>query len=87
VLETPAGEVEVGVRDGTAAWLDVVTRFGAVRNGLDTGDPSPPTGARVEVRARTSIGDIVIGRAPDDDAGPLQAPAALDATTDERSAR
>jgi hypothetical protein len=64
VLETAAGEVEVGVRPGTAAWLDADTRFGNVHNSLDVADGPPPTGDRVEVRARTSMGDIVIGRPP-----------------------
>ena len=30
------GEIEVGIRDGTAAWLDVHTSFGRVRNELET---------------------------------------------------
>jgi hypothetical protein len=66
VLETAAGSLEVGVREGTAAWLDVHTRFGVVRNALDMAGPASapaPTGATVQIRARTSAGDIVIGRA------------------------
>jgi len=54
------GELEVGVRRGTAAWLDAQTRFGQVRNRLE---PTAAPGAQeetVEVRARTSYGDIVI---------------------------
>ena len=34
VAETGAGTVEVGVRDGVAAWLDLNTRFGNVQNDL-----------------------------------------------------
>jgi hypothetical protein len=71
VLETAAGDLEVGIRPGTAAWLDVATRFGSVRNTLDASDAPPPSDARVEVRARTSIGDILIGRAPSDNAANL----------------
>jgi DUF4097 and DUF4098 domain-containing protein YvlB len=68
VVETAAGNLEVGVREGTAAWLDVVTRLGAVRNSLDTTDGPTASDARVEVRARTSIGDITINRASATDA-------------------
>ena len=64
VLETGVGEVEVGIRPGTAAWLDADTKFGLVRNSLEEVDGPPPTGDRVEVRARTSLGDILIGRPP-----------------------
>jgi DUF4097 and DUF4098 domain-containing protein YvlB len=59
-LKTAMGELEVGVRRGTAAWLDAQTRFGQVRNRLE---PTAAPGAQeetVEVRARTSYGDIVI---------------------------
>ncbi|WP_433262883.1 DUF4097 family beta strand repeat-containing protein [Actinosynnema sp. CS-041913] len=63
VLETGAGRVEIGIRHGTAAWLDVRTVLGAVHNSLESA-PGPESGAdAVEVRARTGIGDIVIRRA------------------------
>ena len=38
VAETAAGTVEVGVRDGVAAWLDLNTRFGNVQNDLVASD-------------------------------------------------
>ncbi|MGF1428500.1 DUF4097 family beta strand repeat-containing protein [Kitasatospora sp. LaBMicrA B282] len=62
-LQTSTGHLEVGVREGTAAWLDLDTAFGGVHNAL------PATGApaageeTVEVRARTGLGDITIRRA------------------------
>ena len=31
-LETAMGEIEVGIHEGSAAWLDVKTKFGLVRN-------------------------------------------------------
>jgi Putative adhesin len=62
VLETAAGELEVGVRQGTAAWLDVRTLYGSVRSSLDPADGPEPSDETVEVRARTSSGDIVIRR-------------------------
>jgi DUF4097 and DUF4098 domain-containing protein YvlB len=64
VLETAAGEVEVGIHEGTAAFLDVKTQAGNVRSSLQASNPPDPSGATVEVRARTSYGDIVITRAP-----------------------
>ena len=62
VLETRLGELEVGIREGTAAWLDVRTAAGKVRNALDAADGSRAVDETVEVRARTSVGDIVIRR-------------------------
>jgi hypothetical protein len=62
VLETAAGEIQVGVRRGTAAWLDVSTQYGMVRNELEPSDPPKQSEAAVDVRARTSYGDIVISR-------------------------
>jgi DUF4097 and DUF4098 domain-containing protein YvlB len=63
VLETAAGELEVGIREGTAAWLDVSSRYGRVRNSLDETNSPEQSEARVEIRARTSYGDILIHRA------------------------
>jgi hypothetical protein len=61
-LETSMGDIEIGIREGTAAWLEVDTRFGRVRN--DMTEASAPDGSteRAEVRARTSFGDITIHR-------------------------
>ena len=62
VLETHAGDLEVGIREGTAAWLDINARAGKVLNELEAAaapDSSAPT---VEVRARTSVGDVVVRR-------------------------
>lgn len=62
VLATAAGELEVGICEGTTAWLDVSSQYGRVRSSLDeTGSPEPVE-ATVEVRARTSYGDITIQR-------------------------
>jgi len=63
LLETAAGELEVGIREGTAAWLDASSHYGRVRNSLDeTGSPEQSE-ATVEIRASTSYGDIKIHRA------------------------
>ena len=64
VVETAAGELEVGIAAGVAAWLDVSTRFGCVRNSLAGADGPDQSEGTVEVRARSSFGDIVIQRAP-----------------------
>jgi DUF4097 and DUF4098 domain-containing protein YvlB len=63
VMETAAGEIEVGIREGTAAFLDVKTHYGNVRSSLQASTASEPSNSTVEVRARTSYGDIVITRA------------------------
>ncbi len=61
-LETHAGDLEVGIRAGSAAWLDASAAAGKVYNGLDAVDGPGPAGDKVEVRARTSLGNIVIRR-------------------------
>jgi hypothetical protein len=62
VLETKIGDLEVGIREGTAAWLDVNSRFGHVHNALDAADGPETSAETVEVRARTSVGEVVIRR-------------------------
>jgi len=62
VLETAFGEVEVGIREGTAAWIDATSGFGAVRSELTASDKPSATEESVEVRARTGYGDIAIRR-------------------------
>ncbi|MFZ4282157.1 DUF4097 family beta strand repeat-containing protein [Streptomyces rhizosphaericola] len=62
-LETSYGAVEVGVRKGTAAWLDVSSGSGQVRNAL-TGSQAPEDAEdTVKVHARTRHGNIDIRRA------------------------
>ena len=65
-LDTAMGDIEIGIREGTAAWLDVKTHFGRVRNGMDdaeepAGEPGGATDL-VEARANTAFGDITIHR-------------------------
>ena len=59
---TSHGELEVGIREGTAALLDLRSSYGTVRNTLTASDGPQPSDQTVEVRARTSFGDIVIRR-------------------------
>ncbi|GLW13102.1 hypothetical protein Misp01_82300 [Microtetraspora sp. NBRC 13810] len=62
VLESAYGDMEIGIRRGTAAWLDLRTPYGTVHNSLDAADGPAPSEETAEVRARTSYGDIVIRR-------------------------
>lgn len=63
VLETQIGDLEVGITEGTAAYLDVSARAGRVHNALDAAERPDPSAETVKVRARTTMGEIVIRRA------------------------
>jgi DUF4097 and DUF4098 domain-containing protein YvlB len=60
------GSVEVGVREGSAAWLELNTDVGRVYNELasseapEAGDPVD----KVELHASTKLGDVTVRRAP-----------------------
>jgi Putative adhesin len=62
VLETAIGDLEIGVREGTAAWLDISARAGKVINTLEAAGAPEPSTETVEVRARTTVGTITIRR-------------------------
>ncbi|MCT2582914.1 DUF4097 family beta strand repeat-containing protein [Actinophytocola gossypii] len=62
VLETALGEIEIGIHEGTSAWLDVKTQFGRVHNDMDASDSPGTATDRVTARARTSFGDINVHR-------------------------
>lgn len=61
-LETSLGDIEVGIREGSAAWLDVNTRFGRVVNDMTAATEPGAATDKVEVHAGTSVGDIVVHR-------------------------
>lgn len=61
-LKTGYGQIEIGIRAGTAARLDAYTSFGQVVNSMRAADSPGPEEETAEVRARTSFGDIVIRR-------------------------
>jgi DUF4097 and DUF4098 domain-containing protein YvlB len=63
-VETARGKIEIGVRDGVAAWLDLDTGFGNVQSELHEAERPEAGHDTVEVRARTSFGDITIRHAP-----------------------
>jgi DUF4097 and DUF4098 domain-containing protein YvlB len=62
VLETAMGDLEIGVAADTAAWLEVNTAFGHVHNLLEGASQPGESDETVEVRGRTSYGDITIRR-------------------------
>jgi hypothetical protein len=62
LAQSGRGRIEVGVRDGVTAWLDLNTRFGTVHSDLDAARGPEPGEDTVEVRASTSFGDIIISR-------------------------
>jgi hypothetical protein len=71
VAITGSGNIEVGISDGTAAYIDVNSERGVVRNSVASPSPSPSlspetpdaSDATVTVHARTRHGDIIIQRA------------------------
>ncbi|MFF7729648.1 DUF4097 domain-containing protein [Streptomyces sp. NPDC008001] len=62
-LETSYGAIEVGIREGSAAWLDVSSGSGQVRNGLTASESPEEAEDAVKVRARTRFGNIDVLRA------------------------
>ena len=62
-VATTYGEIEIGIAEGTAAWLDVGSDTGTVHTRLDE-QPGPEAFDRTcEINARTRDGNIVIRRA------------------------
>jgi DUF4097 and DUF4098 domain-containing protein YvlB len=59
---TAMGDLDIGIAEGTAAWLEVNTSFGQVNNLLDSASRPEASDETVEVRGRTSYGDITIRR-------------------------
>ncbi|MEU9510541.1 DUF4097 family beta strand repeat-containing protein [Micromonospora sp. NPDC048170] len=61
-VRTAKGGLDIGIRSGTAALLDLHTQFGRVENHLEAYEPTGEPEGAVRVSARTSFGDIVIRR-------------------------
>ena len=61
-IETAAGGLEIGIKEGTAAWIDANTKFGRVDNNLSPADEPEQSAETVQVRARTGFGDVLITR-------------------------
>lgn len=60
--ESTYGRIDIGVADGTAAWLDVEARHGVVRSELEQSGPPADSETTVEIRANAAYGDIVLRR-------------------------
>lgn len=63
---TRFGDLRFGVVPGTAVWADAHAGTGDVRSELEASEGPDEHGPRLEVRAQTSFGDIVLKRAKDD---------------------
>jgi putative adhesin len=61
-LTTSYGDIEVGVVEGTATFLELRSDHGRVRNELDRVDDAREPGEFLKVRARVGYGDIWIRR-------------------------
>jgi Toastrack DUF4097 len=66
-LKTSFGEIEIGIRAGTAARLDVSTKFGRVLNDLAAAQGPGASDETAEVHASTSYGDILVRRSSPQD--------------------
>jgi hypothetical protein len=61
-LESAYGSIDIGVPDGTAAWVDATSQHGTVRNLLQDAAGPDESDRTVEVRASTSYGDVLVRR-------------------------
>lgn len=62
-LKNASGDIEVGIREGTAASVDVGSERGAVHNYVASHGEASAADAKVSVFARTRHGDITVQRA------------------------
>jgi DUF4097 and DUF4098 domain-containing protein YvlB len=62
VLESKLGDVEIGIPEGRAAYLDVRSGAGRVHNDLESAEQPGDATETVEVRARTTAGDVLVRR-------------------------
>jgi DUF4097 and DUF4098 domain-containing protein YvlB len=66
-IETACGGLEIGIGEGTAAWVDANTSFGQIHNTLSPADDPERSAETVQVHARTSFGDVLITRSNQDE--------------------
>jgi len=62
-LMNGSGNIEVGISEGIAAYIDVNSERGSVRNSVPSQENPDASDNKVRVHARTRHGDIVIQRA------------------------
>ncbi|MGH3243177.1 MAG: DUF4097 family beta strand repeat-containing protein [Spirillospora sp.] len=61
-LEIGYGKAHIGIAHGVAAWLDLHSKHGMVRNALTASDSPGDAGSTAEVRVRANYGDIDVHR-------------------------
>jgi DUF4097 and DUF4098 domain-containing protein YvlB len=61
-LATSYGGIDVGVRAGTAAYLDIASRSGRIHNALESTSAPRSTDETVKIHAVTMYGDITVHR-------------------------
>ncbi|WP_136517744.1 MULTISPECIES: DUF4097 family beta strand repeat-containing protein [Cellulomonas] len=61
-LTTSYGSIEVGVPEGTAAWLEATSEHGAVRNQLTPTEGPVADESTAEIRASSGWGDVIVRR-------------------------
>lgn len=62
-VEAAAGNVDIGVRRGSVAWLDVNSVVGHVHNGLESSGAPTEDEEKVHIRARLVAGGIAVHHA------------------------
>jgi DUF4097 and DUF4098 domain-containing protein YvlB len=62
-LMNGSGNIEVGISDGSAAYIDVNSERGSVRNSVASQENPDASDNKLTVHARTRYGDIIIQRA------------------------
>jgi Toastrack DUF4097 len=61
-IETASGGLAIGIKEGTAAWIEATTKFGRIENHLTAVGNAETSAETVHVRARTAFGDVAITR-------------------------
>lgn len=61
-VESAMGQIDIGVRNGVPAWLDLSSKSGRVRNELDRDSAPHSTEQTVAIRGRSQVGDITVHR-------------------------
>jgi DUF4097 and DUF4098 domain-containing protein YvlB len=62
-VDSARGDIEIGIAEGSAAWLNLNTTFGRARSELDAADTPGEQEQTVEVSASTAFGDVTVRRA------------------------
>jgi DUF4097 and DUF4098 domain-containing protein YvlB len=61
-VKTGSGDVSIGVADGTAAYLDILTVTGDVRSDLDASEGPADGDLTVDINVKSGSGDVVLQR-------------------------